>query len=328
MKAVQLTGFSGFGSLRLAEVERPTPQAHEVLIKVEAAGINFAELEMAKGKYPAAKKLPFVMGFEAAGTVVETGSRANGVKVGDKITAIVSSGGYAEFAVADASMAIPIPQGVSFAEATTIPIHGLTAYALLKLAAKPQTGESLLIQAAAGGVGLYLLQLAKLLGAHKVIALAGSKEKIELVRQLGADVAVDYSQSGWAQRVLEATDGRGVDVVLEAASGEIGEASFRLAAPFGRVVLFGARNIHEPFAPDRIQQLIHKNQSVIGFNLPSMRPEQLAECVPSLLNLIAQHKVKLFANHTFPLEHVRAAFDALASRQTIGKVALIPGSAN
>ncbi len=324
MKAVQLTGLNGFDSLEIVELDRPTPRDHELLLKVEAAGINFAELEMTKGKYPATKKLPFVMGFEAAGTVVETDSRANGVKAGDRITAIVSSGGYAEFAVADAAMAIPIPEGISFAEATTIPIHGLTAYALLKFAAKPQAGESLLIQAAAGGVGLYLLQLAKLLGVRKVIALAGSKEKIELVRQLGADVAVDYSQKGWADRVLEVTQGKGVDVVLEAAAGEIGEESFKLAAPFGRVVLFGAKNIHEPFARERIQQLIYKNQSVIGFNLPSMRPEQLAECIPNLLNLIAQRKLKLYANHTFPLEQVRAAFDALASRQTIGKVVLLP----
>lgn len=324
MKAVQLTGFNGLGSLKVVEVDRPKPQAHELLIKVEAAGINFAELEMARGKYPARKQVPFVMGFEAAGTVVETGAGANGVKMGDRITAIVSSGGYAEFAIADAAMAIPIPHRVSFPEATTIPIHGLTAYALLKFAAKPQVGETLLIQSAAGGVGLYLLQLAKLLGVRKVIALVGSKHKIELVRGLGADIAVDYSQKDWTEQVLRVTDGIGADVVLEAAAGDIGEASFQLAAPFGRVVLFGARNIHEPFAPERIQQLIYKNQSVIGFNLPSMRPEQLAECVPNLVDLIARRQLKIFANHAFPLEQVSEAFAALASRQTVGKVVLIP----
>lgn len=324
MKAVQLTGFDGFDSLKVVEVDRPKPQAHELLIKVEAAGINFAELEMTKGKYPARKNLPFVMGFEAAGTVVETGAASNGIKVGDRITAIVSSGGYAEYAVADAAMGIPFPHGMSFAEATTIPIHGLTAYALLKFAAKPQASETLLVQAAAGGVGLYLLQLAKLFGVRKVIALVGSKQKIELVRELGADVAVDYSQEGWTEQVVEATDGAGVDVVLEAAAGDIGEASFQLVAPFGRIVLFGARNIHEGFAPERIQQLIYKNQTVTGFNLPSMHPEQLAECVPNLLNLIAQRQLKLFASHTFPLDQVRAAFEALASRQTTGKVVLIP----
>lgn len=203
-------------------------------------------------------------------------------------------------------MAIPIPHRVSFPEATTIPIHGLTAYALLKFAAKPQMGETLLIQSAAGGVGLYLLQLAKLLGVRKVIALVGSKQKIELVRGLGADFAVDYSQKDWTEQVLRVTDGIGADVVLEAAAGDIGEASFQLAAP------------------ERIQQLIYKNQSVIGFNLPSMHPEQLAECVPNLVDLIVRRQLKIFANHAFPLEQVSEAFAALASRETVGKVVLIP----
>jgi NADPH:quinone reductase len=324
MKAVQLTGFNGFDSLQVVEAEKPAPQAHELLMKVEAAGVNFAELEMTQGKYPAPKKPPFVMGFEAAGTVIEAGARTSGVKVGDRITAIVSGGGYAEYAVADASRALPIPEEVSFAQATTIPIQGVTAYALLKFAAKLEAGESLLIQAAAGGVGLFLVQLAKLLGSRKVVALAGSKEKVELVRQLGADVAVDYSRRGWPDQVLQATDGKGVDIVLEAAAGEIGQQSSRLVAPFGRLVLFGARNIHESFAPDRIRQLIYKNQSVIGFNLPTMRPELLAECAQNLMQLIAQRTLQLFANHTYPLEQVKQAFDVFASRQTIGKVVLVP----
>ncbi len=162
MRAVELNGFEGISSLRVTEVEKPSPGANQVLLQVKAAGINFAEIEMTKGRYPATRKLPFVMGFEAAGIVVETGSQAENVKVGDKITAVVSSGGYAEYATADAGFAIPIPDGISFADAATIPVHGLSAYALLKFAAKPQPNESLLIQAAAGGVGLYLVQLAKM----------------------------------------------------------------------------------------------------------------------------------------------------------------------
>jgi NADPH:quinone reductase len=324
MKAVQLTGFNGFESLEVAELDKPVPQAHEVLIKVEAAGINFAELEMVKGKYPSGKTPPFVMGFEAAGKVVEAGPLANNVKAGDRVAAIVSSGGFAEFAVADASRVIPIPEGVSAAEATTIPIHGLTAFALLKLAAKPRPAESLLIQAAAGGVGLYLVQLAKQMGIQKVIALAGSKEKSELVRQLGADVAIDYSRKDWADQVREATGGQGVDVVLESAAGEVGAESFKLVAPFGRLVLFGARNIHEAFDAQRMQQLIYKNQSVIGFNLPTMPPELFGECVAGLLQLVAERKLRIFANHSFPLEQARTAFQALASRKTIGKVVLVP----
>lgn len=213
MKAVELTGFEGLESFRLVEVDKPKPSANEILMQVKATGINFAEIEMTNGKYPAARKLPFVMGFEAAGIVVEAGPNAKNVKVGDKVAAVVSSGGYAEYATADANRAIPIPDGISFAQATTIPIQGLTAYTMLKVAAKPQPDESVLIQAAAGGVGIYLVQLAKIFGVRRVIALAGSDEKTQLVKSLGANVAISYSKKNWPQEVREATGGGGLDVV-------------------------------------------------------------------------------------------------------------------
>jgi NADPH2:quinone reductase len=157
MRAVELTGFDGFRSLRTVEVDTPRPQPNEVLIAVKAAGINFAELQLTKGKYPASKPLPFIMGFEAAGTIAELGSQVKTLKAGDKVAALVSSGGYAEYATADASACIPVPDGISFAEATTIVVQGLSAYTLLKLAAQPRPTDSILIQAAAGGVGLYLV---------------------------------------------------------------------------------------------------------------------------------------------------------------------------
>jgi len=151
MKAIELSGLEGFQSMRVVEADKPKPGPNQVLIEVKAAGINFAELELTKGKYPALKPLPYILGFEAAGIVAELGSQVKNVSVGDKITAIVSSGGFADYATADAGAVIPIPQGISFAEASTIPIHGLSAYALLKFAAKPQSHETVLVQAAAGG---------------------------------------------------------------------------------------------------------------------------------------------------------------------------------
>jgi NADPH2:quinone reductase len=324
MKAVQLTGYEGLKSLQVVNVNPPKPGASEVLLQVKAAGINFAEIELTKGRYVIPKQPPFIMGFEASGVVAEVGSQVKNVSVGDKVTALVSSGGYAEYAIADASFAIPIPSGLSFAEAVTIPVQGISAYTLLKFAARPQPTESLLIQAAAGGVGLYLVQLAKLMGAGKVIALAGSTEKTDLVRSLGADVSINYNDRNWVDQVNHATGNQGVDIVLEAASGEIGKESFKLAAPFGRIVVFGAKNIHDTLTSEEIQQLIYKNQSLTGFNFPSLRPQQIAECIPDLLTMISQGKVKLFANHTFPLDEVEAAFKALSSRQTIGKVVLVP----
>jgi NADPH2:quinone reductase len=324
MKAIELSGLEGFKSLRVVDAEKPKPGPNQVLIQVKAAGINFAELELTWGRYPALKPLPYVLGFEAAGVIVEAGSQVKNLEVGDAITSIVSSGGYAEYATADANFAIPVPKGVSFAEASTIPIQGLSAHALLKFAAKPQAHETILVQAAAGGVGLYLVQLAKIIGVKQVIALASAKEKLDLVKSLGADVAINYSDKSWPDQVRKATEGKGVDVVLEAASGDVGDESFKLVAPFGRIVFFGSRNIHDTIPSEKIQQLIYKNQSLIGFNIPTIRPEHIGECVPELLNLIAQGRVKLFANTTFPLAEVKKAYEALSSRHTIGKVVLTP----
>ncbi len=262
------------------------------------------------------------MGFEASGIVAETGSQVDTVKPGDRVTALVSSGGYAEYATAAASACIPIPEGISFAEATTIPVQGISAYALLRLAAKPQPSESLLIQAAAGGVGLYLVQLAKIMSVRKVVALASSPEKIALLKTLGADAAIDYSVEGWPDCVRDALGGKGPDVVLEAASGQIGKESFKLLAPFGRIVVFGARNIHDAVSPEQVRQLIVGNQTVIGFNIPTLTKEMVAPLFPPLLDLIARRAVKIFAGNSFPLTNVRAAFEALSSRRTIGKVVL------
>ena len=324
MKAVELSGYEGFQSLRVVEVEKPKPGAQEVLIEVRAAGINYAELELTKGRYQVPKQPPFVMGFEASGVVAEVGPNASNHKVGDRVTSVVTSGGYAEYAIADAGFTLPIPAGISFAEAATIPIQGLAAYSLLKFAAKPQPNEAVLVQSAAGGVGLYLVQLLKILGVQKVIALASSPEKLDLVKSLGADFAFNYGDRNWAEQVRAATNGNGVDLVLEAASGEVGEASFKLMAPFGRMIIFGARNIHDTFPPEKFRQLIYKNQTLAGFNFPTLLPQQIAECVPALLDLISQRQIKLFANTSFPLTDVKTAFETLASRQTIGKVILLP----
>lgn len=324
MRAVALTGFEGFKSLRTVEVDTPEPRTNEVLIAVQAAGINFAEIELTKGKYPSSKPLPFIMGFEAAGTVAKVGSGVKTLKEGDKVAALVSSGGYAEYATADANACIPMPEGISFAEATTIVVQGLSAYTLLKFAAKPRPSESILIQAAAGGVGLYLVQLAKTMGLKKVIAFASSKEKIDLLTSLGVDVAIDYSVPGWTERAKDSLGGNGADIVLEAASGKVGAESMKLAAPFGRIVVFGSRNIHDTWSPDQIRHLIYGNRTLIGFNFPSLRQDQIAACVPALLDLIERRDVRLFAANSFPLTKVRNAFEALSSRRTIGKVVLTP----
>jgi NADPH2:quinone reductase len=162
------------------------------------------------------------------------------------------------------------------------------------------------------------------MGVKKVIALASSKEKLDLVKSLGADFPINYTEQNWVAQVEQATRGRGVEVVLEASSGEIGDKSFKLMAPSGRAVIYGAKNAHDSFPSEKVRQLILKNQSVTGFNFSSLQPEQIRESVPALLDLINKGQVKLFAKHTFGLADVRGAFEALSNRQTIGKVVLTP----
>jgi NADPH2:quinone reductase len=195
---------------------------------------------------------------------------------------------------------------------------------LLTQVARVQPTESLLIQAAAGGVGTYMVQLAKIIGVRKIIALVGSHEKVALVKDLGADIVVETSEVDWPERVLAATDGVGVNVVLEAAGGEFGKQSFRLLAPFGRMIMFGARNTHDTFGPEQIQQLIYRNQTITAFNIPSYKPEAVAASAGPLLEFIAGGKLRIFVSGEFPLGKVKEAFEAFISRKTIGKVVLIP----
>lgn len=325
MKAIQLHSFEGIKGLKLADIIKPQPEPGEVLIQVKAAGINYAEVEQIHGKYPTyGKELPFVMGFEVAGMVAAVGKGVTQVNVGDSVAAIVSSGGFAEYAIAQAKVVIPLPSGINFAEATTIPIQGMTAYTLLKYLVMPVAHHSLLVQAAAGGVGLYLVQIGKLLGIQNIIALASSDEKLELVKTLGADVVVNYSKPGWAEKVKYATDGKGVDVVLQMSSDQIGEESFKLAASGGRIVLFGAKNYHDTISTEQVRQLIWQNQTLAGFAYPALAPEQVAESLPGFLKLIEEKKLKIFANQSFPLSQAPQAFEALLSRKTIGKVVLTP----
>lgn len=321
MKAIQLTGFKGTESLSLVETEIPKPLAGEVLIKVEAAGINYAEVEQIHGKYLTfGKEIPFTMGFEVAGTIAAIGTGVTGINIGDRVTAMCNSGGFAEYATASADALIPIPAALGFAEATTIPLQGMTAYTLLKYLVIPYQPKSILIQAAAGGVGLYLLQLSKLLGIENVIALAGSEEKINLLNELGASHAINYSKNNWVEEVMTATDQKGVDVVLQMSVGAIGEQSFKLIANEGRIIVFGSKNYHDTITTEQVRQLIWKNQTLAGFAFPALAPEKIKESVPELLSIIETGVLKIFATEEYKLSQAKEAFNALQSRGTIGKV--------
>lgn len=321
MKAIQLTDFNGVDSLAYVDTAVPAYGEGEVLIQVKAAGINYAEVEQIQGKYLTfGKELPFTMGFEVAGTVVGIGEGVIGVNLGDRVTAMATSGGFAEYATAKAEALIRIPKNMSYAEATTIPLQGMTAYTLLKYRVIPFKPESILIQAAAGGVGLYLVQLAKFLGIKKVIGLAGADEKLTLIKELGADVAINYLKEDWAEQVLNATGGKGVDVVLQMSVGKTGEESFKLMAEGGRIILFGSKNYHDTITTEQVRQLIWKNQTAAGFAYPALPGKDIQDSLPELMHIIEKGYVKIFAQHEYRLPQAKEAFTALQNRGTTGKV--------
>jgi NADPH2:quinone reductase len=323
MKAIRIHETGGPEVMHLEEIETPTPKAGEILIKVAAAGINYADLAQRAGAYLTATRTPLTLGGEVAGTVAATGPGVTTPVVGTRVASISQHGGYAEYAIAQANMVIPIPPGLDFTHAAAFPIQSITAYQLLHESARIQPGESVLVHAAAGGVGTLAIQLAKLMGAGTVIGTASNAEKLDLIRRLGAGVAINYTEQNWVEQVKNATGGKGVDIILEMVGGQIAEQSLQCLAPFGRMVVFGA-------ASGQITQfsgiqLMYKNQAIIGYWLLSQtsRPERIAQAIMELMQYLSNGKLEIIVGQTFPLEQAAEAHRAIAERKTTGKVVLL-----
>jgi NADPH2:quinone reductase len=220
-------------------------------------------------------------------------------------------------------MVIPIPQGIDFVHAAALPLQGITAYQLLHESARIQPGESVLVHAAAGGVGTLAIQLAKLMGAGTVIGTASNAEKLDLIRRLGADVAINYTEQDWAEQVKNATGSKGADIILEMVGGTIAEQCLQCLAPFGRIVVYGA-------ASGQITQfsgiqLMYKNQAIIGYWLASQlsRPERIAQAIMDLMQYLSKGKLEIIVGQTYPLAQAAEAHKAIAERKTTGKVVLL-----
>lgn len=322
MKAIRINVTGGPEVMHLEEIATPTPNAGEVLIKVEASGINFADLAQREGAYLTRTRTPMTPGSEIAGTVAALGTGVNSPVVGTRVAAFCN-GGYAEYAVTQANMVIPIPPNIDFVHAAAFPVQGITAYQLLRESARIQPGESVLVHAAAGGVGTLAIQLAKLMGAGTVIGTASNSMKLDLIRRLGADVAINYTEQDWVEQVKNATDGKGVDIILEMVGGQIAELSLQCLAPFGRMVVFGAAS------SQIIQfsgiQLMYKNQAIIGYWLTSQlsRPDRIAQAIMDLMQYLSNGKLEIIVGNSFPLEKAAEAHKAIAERKTTGKVVLV-----
>src|SRR5829696_6132594 len=273
MRAIRIGEWGGPEVLELVEdAPVPEPDDQQVLVRVSAAGVNFADTHARENSYLARYELPLVPGAEVAGIVERDGG---GFSAGERVVALVGTGGYAEFAVAPAASTFRVPDGIADGTALALMLQGLTAWHLYRTCARIAPGESVVVHAAAGGVGSLAVQLGHPLGAGRVIATASSEEKRALALDLGADVAVDVTRDDLHEALIEANGGERVDVVLEMAGGQVFDASLKALAPFGRLVTYGIASRE----PNQVSSgsLMRRSQAVVGFWLMHClrRPQEL-----------------------------------------------------
>lgn len=313
MKAIQLQEFGGADAFRYVDLEDPTPGEGEVLVEVTRSGVNFADTHSTRNDYLAAQQLPLVPGAEVAGRTPD----------GRRVAALVGNGGYAQKVLVPESLTIPLPDEVSDEQAAGALLQGLTAMALVKRSARIEPGETIVIEAAAGGTGTLAVQIAKAAGA-KVIGLASSAEKRELVESLGADATVDSRSEDLHAALLEANDGEKVDAVLHMSGGEAFDAELRALAPLGRLVVFG--NASRQSRQIDTGVLLHGSKAVIGFWLVHVlaRRDLAVPLVGELLEALATGALRVTIADVYPLSEAARAHEALESRATAGKLLLDP----
>jgi NADPH2:quinone reductase len=315
MRAIQMSEYGGPEVLQLVELPVPEPGPGEVLVRVTRAGLNFADTHRRTNTYLAKDVLPLVPGTEVAGVREDTGER---------VVALCGDGGYAEYATAPSGLTFAIPDGIDDATALALLLQGLTAWHLYHTCGRVAPGESVVVHAAAGGVGSLAVQLGHPLGAGRVIATASTEGKRELALSLGADAAVDGAADGLTERLVEANLGKPVDVVFEMVGGEIFERSLAALAPFGRLVTYGISS-GEPNTV-RTGDLMRRSRSVVGFWLVHCmgRPAMIDEALADLFGRVARGELRAVAGPAYPLAEAAQAQRDLAQRRTTGKVTLDP----
>jgi NADPH2:quinone reductase len=323
MKAIRIHQFGPKEDvLQYEDVPVPEPKAGEVLIKVEAASLNRADLGLRRGTYRISPDaLPLIPGREFAGAVEKLGAGVNEFQLGQRLVAYPSLGGYAEYAVAKATEVRPVPDGVTSAQAAALPTVFLTAWFGLLTDGKLKSGEWLLVQGGSSGVGNAAIQIAQHFGA-RVIATSGSEEKCRRLRQLGADVTIDVSQSDFLPEVMRVTNNRGVDVVLEMIGGEVYQKSLQALAPGGRLVSIGGAFGAIPDTPPALTE----GRVAIRFSITNYlkaKPEEFKK-LDEILELVKEKRFQVVVGKTFSLAEARAAQHHLEGREHFGKVVLIP----
>lgn len=322
MKAIWVEKLGGPEVLQLAELPKPAPKAGEVLVRVRAIGLNFADILAVRGEYLAPTRLPYIPGMEFSGTVEELGEGVEGVQPGQLVAALGGSGAFAEYTAVPARAVLPVPSNLNAYEAAALPVSFYTAFFALHTLGQAKVGESVLIQAAGGALGTASVQVAKAMGLQ-VIATASREEKLELARSLGADQAFLSSDPTLESKVRQVT-GKGVDLLMELVGGEGFAQSLRMLAPRGRLLVIGSASQQQ--ATLRPVELMKKNLSVIGVWLvPFLGDrEAMLEATQFLTPLLAAGHVKPVVGRVFPLEEAAQAFQYVLQRASTGKVVLEP----
>ncbi|WP_254810415.1 quinone oxidoreductase family protein [Natronosalvus amylolyticus] len=323
MDAIEVGSYGDSDVLEVVERDIPEPGPGEVRIEVEAAGINFADIMQRRGLYPGGPEPAYVPGMEAAGTVHATGDGV-GLSEGDRVVGMLNGGGYAEYVTANAQMLLPIPDGMSFEEAAGFPVQFLTAHSCLFEWGGLEEGESVLIQAAAGGVGTAAVQLASRAGAT-VFGTASTEQKLELAADLGCDHPIQYTETDFRDVVDAETDGVGVDLVLESVGDDVFDHSLDALAHFGRLVTYGVASGVPASAQN--QRLLFENKSVIGFHLGQASrhdPNRIMKAIPDLTQGLSDGELEVIVGETFALEEAAEAHQFIEDRKSTGKVVLVP----
>jgi NADPH2:quinone reductase len=322
MKAIQVKQVGGPEAMQLEELPNPQPKANEAVVKLAASGVNFIDVYFREGRYKS--PLPFVLGQEGAGVVTSLGAEAKSVKVGDRVAWTGLQGAYAEYAAVPADRLVPIPQGVSDQQAAAAMLQGMTAHYLSHDTYPLKRGETALVHAAAGGVGLLLVQMAHNIGA-RVIATVSTEEKAKLARGAGADDVILYTQSDFEAETKRLTGGKGVDVVYDSVGKTTFDKGLNILRTRGMMVLFGGSSgAVPPFDLVALSQKgsLYVTRPTLGHHIATR--DELVARSGAVFGMMAAGKLKLRIEHTYPLAEAQRAHRDLEGRKTTGKLLLIP----
>lgn len=324
MKAVCIDRYGG--PEVLVYRERPVPEvpAGHVLVRVAVTNVNYADIHTRSGVYRRGETFPFVLGLEAAGTVVGVDEGIQGLEVGQRVVAFAAQGSYSELMLAQASLTYPLPDTLPF-EAVAGLTAAVTAENLLQRVGLLTPEDTVLVHAAAGGVGSLCVQLARRYGARQIIATAGSDEKVAFAEKLGAHHVINYRHEDFASRVQALTDRRGADLILDSVGGDVSAKNVACLADFGRLLVFGqASGVPGQLTTDRLYK---QNRRVLGYSsghLRKTRPETLRPAAEAVLGHLSAGALEIVVGATLPLRDAAEAHRLLEQRRVIGKVLLVP----